>query len=442
MNFTRDLGNGLILRRATNDDAPALSEFNARIHSDDGPDKPDQRVAAWTRDLLTRPHPTLRPEDFTVVQERATRRIISSLALIPQTWSYEGIEFGVGRPELIGTLPEYRRRGLVRLQFDEIHRWCLERNYPVQAITGIPFYYRQFGYEPALDFVARRYGYKAQVPDLGEGEREPFLIRPATQTDLPFVAEVYARAIQRHAIACARSAQNFRYELDGQSPESSMHFEFQIIEDRTGNRLGYFQHANYLGDTGLNAIWYELKQGVSWLDVTPSVVRYLWNKGQEYAQRDGCTCTSFGFFGGANHPVYEAMGRDGLPAVREPYAYYMRVPDLPGFLSHIRPALERRLAESFAVGYSGILRIGFYRAGLKLTLEQGKIAGIEPWMPRPHEDGDAAFPGHTFLQLLFGYRSFDELHRSFVDCFWANHAARVVMNALFPKRLSDVFPVA
>ena len=47
--------------------------------------------------------------------------------LISQTWSYAGIEFGVGWPELVATLPEYRQRGLIRTQFEEIHRWSEER---------------------------------------------------------------------------------------------------------------------------------------------------------------------------------------------------------------------------------------------------------------------------------------------------------------------------
>ena len=42
---------------------------------------------------------TLRPDDFTIVEETASGRIVSSLNLIPQTWTYEGIEFGVGRPD-------------------------------------------------------------------------------------------------------------------------------------------------------------------------------------------------------------------------------------------------------------------------------------------------------------------------------------------------------
>jgi len=53
----RDLGDCLVLRRATPDDTEALVSFNAKIHGDFGPDKPDEYVAAWTRDLLTKQHP-------------------------------------------------------------------------------------------------------------------------------------------------------------------------------------------------------------------------------------------------------------------------------------------------------------------------------------------------------------------------------------------------
>ena len=139
----RDLGNGLILRRASSEDAEALSKFNGRIHGEDPQDV--ERIAAWTYDLVAHPHPTLHADDFTIVEETATGRIVSSMNLIPQTWTYEGIEFGVGRPELVGTDPEFRNRGLVRTQFEEVHQWSRERGHLVQAITGIPFYYRQFG---------------------------------------------------------------------------------------------------------------------------------------------------------------------------------------------------------------------------------------------------------------------------------------------------------
>jgi GNAT superfamily N-acetyltransferase len=436
--FIRDLGDGLILRHASKRDAAALADFNGRIH---GENKDDTlRVAAWTRDLLTRPHPTLTPGDFTIVEETATRRIVSSLNLIPQTWMYEGIPFGVGRPELVGTLPEFRGRGLVRAQFDEIHRWCEARGLIAQAITGIPYFYRQFGYEMALDLTGRRFGFEPHVPKLKKGEKETYHIRPATEADLPFIAKTYRETQTRYTISCLRGMDVFSYELNGQSPKNLNRFELRILEDRRGRPIGYFQHLRFLYMNGLNLAGYELKPGASWLDVTPSVVRYLWETGEKVAKRDGQSCNSFRFMLGAEHPAYEALG-DALPALRPPYAYYLRVPDLPGFIRHIASALERRLAESIAAGFSGELKISFYRDGLRMVFVRGRLKTVEAWKSTTKDDESAAFSDLTFLQLLFGYRSLNELCFAFKDCYWSNNTARVVLNALFPKHLSDVFPV-
>ena len=435
----RDLGDGLILRHASPEDAEALPAFNAVIHGDDEED--GRHVAAWTRDLLTRPHPTFKPEDFTVIEDTSSGRIVSSMNLIPQTWSYEGIPFEVGRPELVGTAPEYRSRGLVRTQFEVIHQWSAERGQMVQIITGIPYYYRLFGYEMALDLAGHRFGYEPHVPMLKEGEQEKYFVRPAVEADLPFIAEVYAHAIQHHALACVKGPEILKYEWNGRSAENVHNYAMFVIENAKAEPVGYLQHQPFLGRTGLTAVWYELKPGASWLDVTPSVVRYLWNKGREYGKRDGKTVTTFGFMMGAQHPVYEVLG-DGMPAYRAPYAFYMRVRDLPGFLNHIKPALEKRLKESIAVGYSREIKISFYRDGLRFVIEHGKLSTIERWMPAPNDGGDIAFPELTFLQVLFGYRSLDELEKAFADCWCDHQDVRVLFNILFPKKLSSVFPVA
>jgi hypothetical protein len=186
---------------------------------------------------------------------------------------------------------------------------------------------------------------------------------------------------------------------------------------------------------------YELMPGISWLEVTPAVARYLWEVGQEYAKIENKPCTTFGFILGAQHPSYEVIG-ERLPNVVDPYAWYLRVPDLIGFLNHIKPALEKRLAESVVCGHSGEFLIGMYPKGFKLTLERGRIAGIEPWKPDHADHGNAGFPALTFLQILFGYRSFDELKHAFPDCWWDNYGTRAVINAMFPKKNSGPLGVA
>ena len=434
----RDIGNGLIMRRSMPTDADALAEFNARLHSDDAADA--ECLNIWTHDLLSGNHPTFSPNDFTIIEESASGRIVSTMNTISQTWLYEGIKFGVGRPELVGTLPEFRNRGLVRLQFEEVHKWSFERGEMVQAITGIPFYYRQFGYEMALDLDGRRQGYEAQVPKLKEGEAEPYVIRAAREDDLPFIEKLNEPMTQRSMIACERTPEIIRYELAGRSENNNCMVNC-TIEDKAGERVGFFKHSGYNRQKTLVAAPYELRSGVSWLEVTPVVIRHLWAKGQEYAKRDGSEFNSFGFMLGAAHPVYEAMG-NRLPTIRDPYAWYLRVPDLLGFLNHIRPVLEKRLSESVASGHSRAIKISFYRTGLRIVIENGSITSIQPWLPSPDAEGDIAFPGLTFLQVLFGYRSYDELHRAFADCWCDHEDVHILINILFPKKFSNVLPIA
>ena len=137
----RTLSDGLVLRHVTPADAEKLAAFNAIMHSDEGPEQPDKFIHAWTMDLLTKPHPHFQPGDFMVVEHEATGEIISALCTISQTWMYEGVPFGVGRPELVATHPDYRRRGLIRTQMDIAHQWSAERGEIMQVITGIPWYY-------------------------------------------------------------------------------------------------------------------------------------------------------------------------------------------------------------------------------------------------------------------------------------------------------------
>jgi GNAT superfamily N-acetyltransferase len=438
----RDLGDGLLLRRATVEDIEDLVAFHGDVHRDPDMDAPERFVAAWVRDLMERPHPTFQPGDFTVVEDGATGDIVSSLCLISQTWAYEGIEFGVGRPELVGTHPDYRRRGLVRAQMEVIHQWSAERGEKLQAITGIPYYYRQFGYEMTMTLGGGRAGFAGNVPKLKEGEAEPYLLRPATGSDLSLIAQVYQEGASRWPIVCVRDEALWRYELNGMSHESVSRRDLCIIETPEGEPVGFVSRGTRLwqGRAGIGV--YELKPGVSWLDVTPSIIRHLWSQGQAWARDDPeQAMETFAFWLGAEHPALELFERR-LPQIMRPYAWYLRVPDLAGFLEHVGPALERRLAASVLSGYTGECKISFYRDGLQLRFEVGHLVGVEPWQPASSEEGEAAFPNLSFLQLVFGYRSVRELDDAFPDCWTANDGARVLLDALFPKRASDVWPVS
>jgi hypothetical protein len=353
-NLPVDLGDGLILRRSKLEDAEALADFNARVHSDDGPDKPDEKVWWWTYDLMAKPHPTFNLCDFTIVEEVATGKIVSSMNLIPQTWTYAGISFKVGRPELVGTLPDYRNRGLIRQQFDVIHQWSAARGDMVQAITGIPYYYRLFGYEMSMNLGGGRAGYPTQIPRLKEGEKEPYTIRPASEADIPFISQLYKAGCKRYLVGCEWEDSLWRYELTGKSGKSVNRVEMRMIETLDGKSCGFFIHPAFSWGDMMPLQWYEILPDLPWLEVTPSVIRYLENAYDQYHPEHGekKPFGAFGFWLGEDHPVYQVIP-DRLPRVRKPYAWYLRLADVPDFLQLITPVLEKHLSESPMAGYSG-----------------------------------------------------------------------------------------
>ncbi len=436
-NIIRDLGDGLIMRSATLEDTEALVEFNGNVHSMSDGDEPDEFVMNWVRDLMTRPHPTVKPSDFLVVVDTQTNKIVSSLNYIPQTWSYAGIPIAVGRPELVGTAEAYRRRGLVRAMFEVIHHWGVERGHKMQGITGIPWYYRLFEYEMCVNLGGSRIGYQPHVPKLKDDETEKFTCRPAVEADIPFISEVYDYGIRRSLLACVRDEALWQYDIFGKSEDNSA--AWMVIETLEKEPVGFFLHPKKMHGPIIRVWGYELKAGASYLEVTPAVIRYLNKTGRAQAQKDEkIEYAGYEFGLGGEHPVYEALpGR--MPRVGKPYAWYMRIPDLADFLTHITPVLEQRLAASPVAGYSGDLKVSLYRSGVKLSFENGNLIRVEHYQPKDIDDGDFMAPELTFLRILLGHNSSEELAEMLADCFPRNDHGRALLRFLFPKQASSIW---
>ena len=254
LNSPRDLGNGLVLRRSSKLDTERLAEFNERIHGDDEEDR--IRIGIWTKDMLSGNHPTMNEDLFTIVEEKKTGKIVSSMNLIPQTWTYQGIPFQVGRPEAVGTDPEFRNRGLIRLQFDCVHEWSKQRGDILQGITGIPYYYRLFGYEMAVELDASYIGYEAQVPKLPDGQEEEFLFAAATADDIGFLKQLDDKAAKPLLLRCLRDENAWRYEVSGRSVDNCSRRQIMVILGRGGRRLGAIMHPFYLDHSYSSLVYF------------------------------------------------------------------------------------------------------------------------------------------------------------------------------------------
>jgi hypothetical protein len=178
---------------------------------------------------------------------------------------------------------------------------------------------------------------------------------------------------------------------------------------------------------------------IAWLDATPAILRHLALAGRrlELATKESLAWLYFRL--GSEHPIYEALPALLSPAGRE-YAWYVRVPDIAAFINHVAPALEARLSRSVAAGHSGELLLNFYTDGVRLIVSEGRVAA-ERWPEASHDLGSASFPDLTFLKVLFGYKSLKEVEAAFPDCRVKTEQAQVLLEALFPKQTSLIWPV-
>ena len=90
--------------------------------------------------------------------------------------------------------------------------------------------------------------------------------------------------------------------------------------------------------------------------------------------------------------------------------------------------------------HTGALRLNFYTSNLSLNFENGKLKEVAPYQAASYQEGDGLFPGLTFLEMLFGRRSLEELRYAYPDCA-ANNGGGVLLDILFPRKPSHVVPL-
>jgi len=443
--YRRELSDGLALRWSTPEDIEQVASLYAHVYRS-SPDAPlNWHVPAWTRDMFSGRHPNIGPRDFAVVEDTTTGAIVASTCLLRYPIAFEGILVPFGRPEVVATQPEYRKRGLIRAIFELIHAKSAARGDLAQGITGIANYYRQFGYEYSIPMGTGLTVYFAAIPVLKNDAAELYSLRKATVDDSALLRRLWEREQMQAAITTPLSADYYQWLMEAEGLDQ---WRLYLIVDTTGRSVGYLRLSPVRWSPAVTVDRLMVAEGVPLVAVMPSVLRcvlalaettiparpeipppgavkfHLWNR---------------------DHPLRNALSALVPVSVTYPYStypdlWYIRVPDLVSFVKHVTPALERRLASSAQAGYTGDLAIDFYRGGLRLAFDGGTLAVVENWQRSLWEESKIGFPPLVFLQLLFGYRSLHELRSLYPDV-WAEGEAATVLDALFPKRQSSLIPL-
>ena len=192
----------------------------------------------------------------------------------------------------------------------------------------------------------------------------------------------------------------------------------------------YMYGLEKMGERGIRVDLFEIDKSINWLDASKSLLIDLQNLGKRFKSEGKIKDDIFEFSFGKSHPLYRIY-REPLGVEKKPYAWYVRVANMGKFVTHLTPLFETRLANSELNGWSGEVKLSFYKNGLQMTFEQGDLKSATSSGFIDRKDASAHYHDLTFLRVIFRQKSFSELSEMHPDCYASDHAMGTLQDILF-----------
>ncbi len=411
--YEKSLGDNLVLKSVSREDEiDRLDQFNAIIHG--------LEDTGLTANLI-RHHPLTRPDHWLYIEDQSSGQIVSSLCLIPWRWRYEDVELRAGEMGFVGTLPEYRGRGLIRELVKRFKEMLREGEYDLSHIQGIAYFYRQFGYEYAIPL---QWGWRVELHQVQPVEDESFGFRLATSDDLQELIRLHDEAACDLGISAIRTEEVWRYILR-YGPEGDTAREYWLVVNQAGQTVGSVGIELFGFTEGLNVC--ETSQ-LSY-DASMAALRQFKRLAQERNKP----------YVRLNIPAKSTLMQTAITCNAhklDTYAWQIHLPDIPRLLRKLSPVLERRVAVSPFAGLTQTVLINLFREAVELRFEGGKLISVEG--TEGLIENQINVPPMQFAPLVLGYWNRQELAAMYPDV-WAEGGAKLLIDVLFPKMESFIY---
>ena len=340
-------------------------------------------------------------------------RVVSTATLLDETVTLGGVELPAGQVELVATDRDYEGRGLVRALMGWCHARSAALGQVVNVMVGIPYFYRQFGYEYAVP-IGRDRPLRGLPSGLGAG----FTVRRATPADLGALASLE------------------RAEQAG----------FDLTDAALGGVLamaGRPQRHAGVGRRGPGWIGGGRRPDDAALGGCAAWPRW---RASRRKRRWRLAAHAVDVGGGGEVLVKERPGTCGGDALapwlaegEKPDWYYVRVPDPVALLERLRPVFEARLAAAgLLAGEPREVLLSCWRWHVRFAVGPEGVGPMRPGGPeqRPISKGGSGWPPDGFASLVFGPYGAVELERRLPDAFLGRQEE--LMAALFPPIRADL----
>jgi predicted N-acetyltransferase YhbS len=408
------LDGGLVLKSIADlNDAERLATYNGQIFG--------QGVAEMTRSFLLH-HPATSPHHWLYIEDEASGQIVSSICLIPWVWRYEDVTLKSGEMGIVSTLESYRNRGLIRALDRRFKELLREEECDLSHIQGIPYFYRQFGYEYAMPLEAQWQIELRHILD--RSDEKCYSFRRATVQDIPVLMRLYDETTASLNISTLRSADIWQYMLE-HTTGTDVEGETWLMLDTDNQPTGYFRLTLHGFGTGL------IVSETSRLSIGSAKALLTWLKATALEQDKPYVRLNLPV---TNDLLKVARGFGARDSGG--YEWQMHIPDVAGLLRKLSPVLERRIAGSLFAGLSKKVILNLYREAFEMDFERGKLVSVNAI--GFCDGGEIRLPPNLLAPLVLGYHTHQELRQMYPDvAIWGE--ARLLVDVLFPKMESFIY---
>ncbi len=389
----------------SNEDYIKILELNVAVHGEE--------IKEYI-ERIYKEHPKKKDILWFYIEDNSTGQIISSLTLLPLEWRFEGKLLPVCEMGFVGTLKEYRGKGIMSKLNEFYERVIMERGYLLSGLRGIPYYYRRFGYEFVLSLDERFSLSPNKIPSM---ELSHIDIRKASRKDIGYIENQYNSNSNSFLISNNFDTESFYFKFMNDSYDDSK-LSAYIIEEN-GKPEGYF----LIGKSFDNEVYTIITPQLS----PPQMIKLLQhiNENPKEEKDLNLNIAEFSEFG---KYILSIGGK-----LQSNYGWQLKIPDLKRFFESIKVVLENRIEKSKFNNLSKTVIFSDYKQSIELIFNNGKIEAIKSESGYPEvEKCDVRIPGAMLLKLLLGDKTIDEINHIVKDAR-VNPSSKNLIKILFPQ---------
>ncbi|MGY5880931.1 MAG: GNAT family N-acetyltransferase [Candidatus Thorarchaeota archaeon] len=410
----------------TDEDVEELVKFHSIVH-------PEDDVGVLPRQIANLPGFGREMNYF--IRDLDKGIIVSTLNAIPFIWNFEDIPLRNLELGWVGTLEEYRRKGLNKLLYTHFDNLLLSCPYDLSTIQGIPYYYRQFGYDFLIPMDHTVWTRTNQIQPFDEKNLPEYMklnIRPAEKKDIPSMMKLLDELNQKLLIYASRSPELWELQETIKKQWENDFQTYVVLDD--SKTIGYFRLVKKISkDSSPNkSTMTAIESSIPTFNGVLRTLQFLYAE----AVQDDIPLI------GSQGPSFNTLSKfmENIGGIGKPWwKYQVRITNMANFLQKISPVLEKRLIGSMFEGLTYDVIMNTFQNCYKINFVNGKIVDVTDLGPQQVNENQAfRAPPNDLARLVLGAYSIKEIEQNNID-FIVRGDVRLIAETLFPKKESSVY---